>query len=168
MPHADEAESPPDFDELATRARTAARRHDWGVSFALWSEALHLYPRPPESLASAGEALLNLSRYDQADEILTSATAGLPGEMRPAELRARVAHEPRDWPEALTRWMTRRHLFPRDPGWHSDVTDFLVASGHGGDARAALRETLALIPDDPESGIDLLHWMGRRSGPSGS
>ncbi len=97
---------------LWSHALIAHRRQDWTEANARWALLRERFPGELNGYTFGAAALLQMQRQDDAEALLTAATARFPERPQPPVDHARIASERKDWPEALRRWTVVRKRFP--------------------------------------------------------
>jgi tetratricopeptide (TPR) repeat protein len=96
---------------VVSYARIAAARSNWAEALLRWRAAIDRYPDDPSAHVGIGQALRELSRFDEADEILEKAGARFPTHAPVFFNFAWTATRRHDWAEALRRWELFRQRF---------------------------------------------------------
>jgi tetratricopeptide (TPR) repeat protein len=141
-------------DLLLDYAKLAERSQDWPEVAARWRTArLSL---PERWFCYVGEAwgLRELSRWDEAEEVLREAIDRFPDEPAPALDYARIAHIRREHETAVHRWEGVRRRFPQEITAYTFAALDLCALDRGTDAEELLRDATIRFPDDPQPLID--------------
>jgi len=147
---------PQNGDLLGTHARLAVVRRDWVEALARWQLCLERMSTDPTGYMGVGSTLRELGRLDEAETFLLRAVEHFPEHPGLLAEFARIAHERRDWPEALKRWTVFRERFPNDPEGHNRVRLVLNELGRFAEADRGFEEALSrLAPDKSRADLFL-------------
>jgi len=125
---------PEDPRVIAQIAWTDHLRGDWSAASARWLDYSERFPGMPIGYSLAVTALLQLRRFDDAENVCRAGLGRLPDNPELLEKYAYVSHVRQDWPEAVRRW---RRLSDVVPGHQvavklEDVALARIGSGLGG------------------------------------
>lgn len=135
---------------VANHAWLAHDRGQWDEAAARWQPYRERFPDHPIGYSAAGVALRHGTRFEESEAVLLE---GLRRHPDHAELRgnyAWVAHHRGDWQAAAARWRVYQKKFPDHPVGYSSLGVALRELERFDEADAALREGLALFPDNGE------------------
>jgi tetratricopeptide (TPR) repeat protein len=121
----------------ATRADVAYRRGDLAEACDRWARVRLISPYSQSGYRQGAERLVEAGRHEEADAVARAACEHFPAEAWPLRDYAKLAHDRRDWPEAIARWAAFRERFPEDAEANAFGAEALKASGLD-DAAAAL------------------------------
>jgi tetratricopeptide (TPR) repeat protein len=110
-------------------AAAAERRGDWPEALLRWEWLRDRFPGDPRSHAGCGRVLSQLDRHADAECVLQNALARFPNEPSLLIAAARLAHERRDWSEAMRRWELVIHALPNNVEARRRVTQAESALG---------------------------------------
>jgi tetratricopeptide (TPR) repeat protein len=102
---------------MVAYARIAAARSNWPEALLRWRAAIDRYPDDPSAHVGIGQALRELLRFDEADEILQSAGDRFPKHAPVFFNFAWTATKRHDWAEALRRWALFRQRFEENDAY---------------------------------------------------
>jgi tetratricopeptide (TPR) repeat protein len=102
---------------MVAYARIAAARSNWPEALLRWRAAIDRYPDDPSAHVGIGQALRELLRFDEADEILESAGDRFPKHAPVFFNFAWTATRRHDWAEALRRWALFRQRFDENDAY---------------------------------------------------
>jgi tetratricopeptide (TPR) repeat protein len=139
---------PADFPVASEWAAIAQFRRDLPEALRRWDQARQQFPQRPEPHISGGAVLREVGRLDEADAVLSDTLRCFPDEAGAAIQYALVAHDRRDWPEALARWEQMRALIPGHPASYAEAGYVLREIGRLDDAEDILAEARRRFPDD--------------------
>jgi tetratricopeptide (TPR) repeat protein len=128
------------------QARLASERPDWPEAERLWKlEAANL-PASEEALFRLGEALRQIGKLSDADEVLGEAITRFPANEWAAVNYAWVAEQWKDWDEALLRWQSMLARFPEHQIAMIGVGKVLLELGRLEAAETILANAIAVHP----------------------
>ena len=139
-------------------ARAAISAGDLATALTLYAALRDRFPVSPEPFLRAAFALMEASRLDEADDLLSAAIARFPDRVEVAVDRAWVAHRRRDVPEAVLRWAHVRAAFPHHPIGHVGAAITLREAGQLDAAQALVTDAAACFPDTPSVEIEAA-WL---------
>ena len=99
------------LEDAIRRARQAMSERDWLAAAGWWKSAMGLAPELAATHLGAGNALSHAGRADEAEAVLSRATASFPDHEQLAVSWARAAQLRRDWTAALERWQVVESRF---------------------------------------------------------
>jgi tetratricopeptide (TPR) repeat protein len=152
---------PDNLDLCTDFAWSAEERRDLVEALHRWSTVQERFPNVERGYVRSGIALLHLNRLDEADAVLAEAVRRFPDSEDALTSHAWVAHNRRDWPEALKRWELVIKSFPqlRDP--RRLAAQGLMELGRYEEAAAVLAPALRMFPEDQNIAV-LNGWLATR------
>jgi tetratricopeptide (TPR) repeat protein len=127
---------PSDLEIAMTRAHLAQRRGDLIAACDRWARVRANNPWYQGGYHEGAHRLFEAGRYAEAEDVLRAAIERFPAEAWPTRNYARLAHDRRDWIEAILRWESLRRRFPNEDDGYTLGADALRAAGHGDEAAA--------------------------------
>ena len=150
-----ETRFPNEISLLVELAWMANARRDVPAAIERWAEVRRRMPDFWLGYTGGGAALRDAQRFDEADAVLTEATARFPKAQQPAIEFAQLAVVRRDWSEALRRWQTVAQRFPDRVDAYTGQAHALRELRRLPDAEAALRQAVERFPNRVEVQIEL-------------
>jgi tetratricopeptide (TPR) repeat protein len=138
---------PDDAAPLVEFAWTAHLRRNWATAFDRWEEVRARFPNALGRYTGAGQALRQLGRLDEAEALLGAGVAAFPNEPGPLNEYASLAHQRRDWPEAVRRCARLREVTPDSPAGYQGGVEALRQAGQLEAAAALLTEAVSRLPE---------------------
>jgi tetratricopeptide (TPR) repeat protein len=129
---------PSAIDIAVTRSQLAERRGDWTAACSRWESVRSIDPYFHPGYYEGARCLAEANRHGEADRVMAAAIAQFPGQAWPLLNFALLAHNRKDWDEAVTRWSILREKFPEQTDGFVLGANALEAAGRGDEA-AALR-----------------------------
>jgi tetratricopeptide (TPR) repeat protein len=129
-------------------ARIATLREDWEQSLQRW-EAVRTKFNHPSGYTGAGHALVQLGRFDEAEEMLRQARFRAPTDIGPFIELARCAQASGDVATAIGRWNRLASVFPLHLSSCLLAAGTLETLGATSDAERVLREAVDHFPAEP-------------------
>ena len=135
-------------------------QRNWPAAIERWSTVRAAFPALPDGYVQAARALAELSRHEEAEQVLTVGATRLPDAAEIAAERAWQAYRESRWAEAAERFAQLRERFPALPeGWLGGA----MALRHQSlfqEADALLAAGMARLPDHPRIALEhaLLPW----------
>ena len=142
------AKFPEAAQPLTELARVAEARQDWEEALARWREARTRFPEEAASYVGEAAALRRSGRMEEAEPLLLKAAERLPHDPAPLAEWALIAHERRDWEEALKRWDSVHANFPDHRNAYLFGAMALRELGRLDEAEALLRSALGRFSPD--------------------
>lgn len=105
---------PRDLEIILTHANLAQRRGDVGTAAERWTRVRSAVPYFRAGYEEGAKCLAAAGRDTDADTVLRAAIERFPDESWPPVQFARLAHDRRDWREAVARWDAVRQRYPED------------------------------------------------------
>ena len=125
-------------------AKLATSVGDLDEAARRWAQARDRYPALVRSSRLSLDILLDLGRFDEAEQLMCECQRKFPRDPHyPAGL-ARVAHRRGDLPEAIRRWSDFRKKYPRSPEGFLHCAICQREAGLWDDAEASINRALAL------------------------
>lgn len=146
----------------ADHAWVAHRRHDTAEAIRRWGRLRSRFPDHPVGFTGAASTLRDAARMDEAEALLSVASARFPDDPAPMSELAWFAAAQRDWPLATERWETLRGRFPRLWTGYSGGISALRGARRPQEAEALAREAVALFPNEPMVLIEYAHVAAAR------
>jgi Flp pilus assembly protein TadD len=136
----------------AEEAHAARQRGDWTAAAAQWMSYCRRFDDDASGFLFASEALMQLSRIDEAEEVLASGLLRHPDDNALRSTYARVAERRSDWAGALTRWQTLLDRRADDPSAYAGVGRAMsqLAQAQLIEADEVVRNGVALYPKNPD------------------
>jgi tetratricopeptide (TPR) repeat protein len=139
-----------ELEEKLAAARKAQQDGDWSTAAGLWEQVRSLTPSDPAGFVCGAEALRNLGRFTEADDILATGIERFPADLCLAVDFADLAMQRRDWGEALTRWSSFRMRFPDQPAGFVGAARAFRELGQLALAEVLVEEAARRFPDHPD------------------
>jgi tetratricopeptide (TPR) repeat protein len=105
---------PRDLEIILTHANLAQRRGDPGTAAERWARVRSAVPYFRAGYEEGAKCLAAAGHDTDADAVLRAAIERFPDESWAPVLFARLAHDRRDWREAVARWDAVRQRFSQD------------------------------------------------------
>ncbi|HEX3538233.1 MAG TPA: tetratricopeptide repeat protein [Stellaceae bacterium] len=128
---------------------SANHRRDWPEAVRRWEVVRRRYPDAVDGYCGAAQALRQLHRFDEAQAIIAEAMQRLPASPEPYVEHAWIAHDTRDWPEAVRRWEMVRGRLPDHVPAYAIAAEALAKAGRFDEAEALVAEAGQRFPDTP-------------------
>jgi tetratricopeptide (TPR) repeat protein len=133
---------------LKDYAFCAEKRRDLPEAVRRYMAMMTQVPDVPDGYHHAASLLRQLRRLAEADGILSRAVEKFPGHADMTFAWAMVAHERRDWPEAIKRWDRVISSFGGGLEARRLAAEALMALNRFADAQTVLAPALRMFPDD--------------------
>jgi tetratricopeptide (TPR) repeat protein len=147
---ADEAEAylhepfllyPNDLEISVARAHFAQRRGDLVAACERWAVVRAIAPYFILAYHEGVQCLIGADRHKEADAVLLGAIERFPDEVWPLREFAQLAHNRKDWNEAVTRWESLRRVFPDEATGFVMGAQALIAAGRDHEAAVLLGQS---------------------------
>ena len=144
---------------IAGLAQLAYRKQDWETALTRWNDCFSKFGRQAQSwwYSSKGNALLQLNRLDEAEEIFHELIRIHPDRPQGFVGLAQSAQRRRDWETALSRWSLVIDKFPKDLNARIRKGYMLINMERFAEAESVFEETTAGRPDDSAPLMGLVH-----------
>lgn len=130
---------PHDLEIAVARAHFASQRGDLPATCERWAYIRAIAPFFTAGYHDGVACLVEAGRHAEADAALLGAIERFPDEAWPLRAFARLAHDRKEWSEAVERWATLRRLFPDEDAGFSGGAEALTAAGRTDEAAALHR-----------------------------
>ena len=146
--------------------RYAAVTHnlgDWELALERWSEAITKFPENIGFQVQKGNVLMNLSRFDEAEEVFQQLKEKYPNQPQGYERYAALTHNLGDWELALKRWSEAITKFPENIGFQVQKGNVLICSYRFDEAEAVFLQLIEKYPNQPqgyERYAAVTHYLG--------
>jgi tetratricopeptide (TPR) repeat protein len=139
---------PDQINPLLEYARIAVAREDWEEALIRWKavRARFLYFG---SFVGSAQALSQLGRYEESEELLQQARYLFGTDPGPLTEYARIAEVKGDIPEALERWKAVMYRFPLEMHTRLIGADAFERLGDHEEAVATIRAMIERFPSEP-------------------
>ncbi|MDY7002946.1 MAG: tetratricopeptide repeat protein [Cyanobacteriota bacterium] len=144
-------------------ARLIHRLGDGELALKLWSEAVMKFPKPIGFQVQKGNALINLSRFDEAEGVFQQLIEKYPDRPHGYERCAALTHSLGDWELALKRWSEAIAKFPDNIDFQVQKGNILINLSRFDEAEAVFQQLIEKYPDRPhgyERYAALTHSLG--------
>ena len=135
-------------------ARIAMLRRDWEAALRRWQPIQEQFAHVA-GFVGAAQALVQLGRYDAAEQLLQGARYRFGSGPELLSEIARVAEARGDAGEAVRRWNDVLSRFPLDMPVYLAASDAFERLGESAEAEAALRAAIGSFPTEPRPMLDL-------------
>jgi tetratricopeptide (TPR) repeat protein len=142
------------IEPFLQNARIAVLREDWEEALRRWRAILAQFGHVI-SYIGAAQALSNLGRYEEAEELLQEARYRFATDPGPLSEYARVAEARGDIAEAMRRWNDVLYRFPLDKYVYLAASEAFEKMGEPAQAEATLRKGVDRFPRDLRPMLDL-------------
>ena len=147
--------------------RLAVQRKDWEEALRRWKIVDDSFVTRPFGVQGRSQALIELGRYDEADEILVAARVRFPTDSALLAEYARCAQARGDFPESVKRWKRRIERAPMEVYGYYAASQALVEMGEFAEAEAMLRAAVDRFPVEEGPLIYLAKFLhGRGAFPA--
>jgi tetratricopeptide (TPR) repeat protein len=152
------------IDALVGLARAAMGRSDWNVALDRWKRCLEAFPEHRNLviwLTAKADVLMELERYDEAEEVYGQVLEKNPEQIGACEGLAKLAEQQGSWALAIDRyqhWLGEFPDHPKMPKWRASLGNLLIHTGDLDAAEAEFRRLVDQFPDRPV-GSHGLHWV---------
>jgi tetratricopeptide (TPR) repeat protein len=114
----------------------------------IWANLCTRFPHHSAAFARATSALLELRRLDEAEKLAELGRVKFPNEITFAAVRAKIAHDRRDYLEAISRWDEVRRDFASHSAGYTGAAHSLRESGRFNEADSLLETAILRFPDE--------------------
>jgi tetratricopeptide (TPR) repeat protein len=150
---------------VVEQAWMANARRDLPASIERWAEVRRRMPDFWIGYTGGGAALSDAQRFDEADAVLTEATARFPLAPQPSIEYAQLAVVRLDWPEAHRRWQRVADRFPDQVDAYTGQAQALRELRRLPEAEIALRLATERFPHRVEILIELAWSVTHQNRP---
>ncbi|MGB3512054.1 MAG: tetratricopeptide repeat protein, partial [Microcoleaceae cyanobacterium] len=129
--------------------RYAALTHhlaDWELALKRWSEAIFKFPNNISFQVQKGNALIKLSRFDEAEAVFQQLIEKSPRQPQGYDGYARVTHHLADWELALERWDNAINQLPYNLNFLVQKGNALIKLSRFDEADAVFQEIIQKYP----------------------
>jgi tetratricopeptide (TPR) repeat protein len=141
------------IDALRTRANKAFAAGDYAQAVAFYGELAERDPHRPDILNSLGVALMQLNRYQEAEQHYREAIEIDPGFVEAlCNLASVLQGDPQEAEEYVRRAL---RVNPKHAGARTMLGRTLAFTGRLHEARAAFRKALKIAPNEPDALLGL-------------
>ena len=151
----------PDEGAATDFAGIASQRKDWEEALRRWDDVRKEFP-VVEAWIGFATAQRELGRREDAIETLNLARGKFLNSHRPSVELAWMAHNAKDWPEALRQWQAVRESFPRLATGYIAGAWALREAGQLEEAEAVLGIGANLLDQDAGPAVDYARYAHRR------
>ena len=144
-------------------ARLIHRLGDGELALKLWSEAIIKFPKPIVFQVQKGNALINLSRFDEAEAVFQQLKEKYPNRPHGYERYAALTQILGDWELALKRWSEAVFKFPENIDFQVQKANALINLSRFDEAELVFQQLIEKYPNQPkgyESYGKLIHSLG--------
>ncbi|MEI2419059.1 tetratricopeptide repeat protein, partial [Arthrospira platensis SPKY2] len=127
-------------------ARVTHSWADWELALKRWSEAIIKFPENIGFQVQKGNALINLSRFDEAEAVFQGLKEKYPNQPQGYDGYARVAQSLRDWELALERWEEAVSQLPYNINFQVQKGNALIKLSQFDEAEAVFKEMMERYP----------------------
>jgi tetratricopeptide (TPR) repeat protein len=131
---------------LGEFAAAAVERKNWDAAAKRWAMLRDVDPARPNGYTGGAYALGELGRHQEAEALLQQAISRFPADPKPALDYAWIAHNRRDWTEAVRRWAELRANFPDRLEGYRNGAQSLGKLDQTAEAEALLRDAAERFP----------------------
>ena len=130
-------------------ARLNHNNADFKLALKRWSEAVVKFPENIVFQVEKGNALINLSRFDEAEAVFQQLIEKYPDRPSGYEGCARLAQSLGDWELALKRWSEAVVKFPGKSGFQVKKGNVLINLSRFDEADAVFQQLIEKYPNRP-------------------
>lgn len=136
---------------FAGLAQAAQRRQHWVLALERWNDCLTKFPQhaPPLWYASKGNALLQLGRIKESEQLYQNLLRSHPEQMQGLAGLAQVAQLRQDWEAALEKWEAVIAAFPQQLNAHIQRGNVLLQLERVEKAEAVFQQAAEKWPELP-------------------
>jgi tetratricopeptide (TPR) repeat protein len=160
MPLDDQVER---FEIIVSLSQELSRKRNWGELHNHAQTLRAEFPDRPEGFLIGKAALLGLGQLDAADALAAQAVVRFPDHEQLAVEHAWLAHERRDWAEAIRRWGGIKERFPHLQAPYVGLGIAQRDSRLFDEADSSFTEAITLFPNNPAPLIEYA-WVAHQRG----
>ncbi|ABG51494.1 Tetratricopeptide TPR_2 [Trichodesmium erythraeum IMS101] len=123
---------------------------DWELALKRWSEAVFKFPENIDFQVQKGNALINLSRFDEAEAVFQQLKEKYPNRPHGYERYAALTQSLGDWELALKRWSEAVFKFPENIDFQVQKANALINLSRFDEAEAVFQQLIEKYPNQPD------------------
>ncbi|MEB3339385.1 tetratricopeptide repeat protein [Okeania sp.] len=128
-------------------ARLTHSLANWNLALERWSNAIEKFPENINFQVQKGNALINLSRFDEAEDIFKRLIEKFPNQPHGYEGYARLNHNLADWNLALERWSNAIEKFPENINFQVQKGNVLINLSRFDEAEDIFKRLIEKFPN---------------------